>query len=366
MELYIKNSTFQFLFGLLVAVAFVPGWIGASISTNWLVLFLVLPIVICYYSIPATPSHLFGILFLAYATCSLLWSVVFNISFFFLLQLIALGLAFCYGSAIKDLRPLVKGMAFGLGVSSAIALAQLFGFKAIYTLDDRIAGLFVNQNILCEASAIFFIALVIYKLYWWLPVTLPGLIVVHSRAAILSLSICALIWLWARSRTAVYILVPVLFLIGVAYSTSASFSFDSVQERISLYKDTINGFVPFGNGVGSFETLFPYYATNIQTWAGRPNYAHNDMLQLIFEFGIGTVFLVILIWNILNVDREERIILYGFGIISLFSFPLHIPMLAFLICLVAGNLTRYDGAYEYYGLFRRSILFKRHTLASAK
>ena len=353
----IQRPSLQFFLGFILAIVYIPGWVGAAVSTSWFFLLFIIPILLCFCKIEIKNAHKFGFLFLAYVCLSLAWTQNFNIGFFILLQIVVLGCVFCLGSCLNDMRSVFKGLALGLGVSALLAIAQFKGFADVYTLNNDIAGLFVNPNVFCEVSVILFLSLIILKLWWWILVTLPGIILVHSRAALLAL-ICGLfIWLWPRSRLAVYILGALFLMISLIYYSGHDFSISSIDERFALWKDTIRGFKIFGNGVGSFEILYPKYAINVDTIISRPKYAHNEFLHYWFEFGIGTLLLIPLIWNVIKIKRDERIILYGIGIVSLFAFPMHIPVVAFIGCLAAGYITRFDAADEHFRLHRRSTVF---------
>ena len=138
-----------------------------------------------------------------------------------------------------------------------------------------------------------------------------------------------------------------------------SFLITSIQERLDLWEDTIRGFKIFGNGVGSFEILYPLNAIHIDTALARPRFAHNDLLQLVFEYGLGVILLAPLAIRLIKANSEYKIILYGVGIISLFTFPFHVPMLAFIGCLVTGYVDSDNGAIWDIGNIRRPVLFKR-------
>ncbi len=353
---FIQRPSLSFLLGFLVAVAYIPGVIGAAISTNWLLLMFVMPLLICFCKIEIKFAHVIGLLFLIYAALSLAWTQNFNIGFFIWLQVVVLGLVFCFGSCLDDVRPIFKGLALGLGVSSVVGIAQWYGWTKVYSVSNSVAGLFVNQNVLCEFSAIMLLSLIVLKLWWWIPITIPGVILVHSRAALLALICGMIIWLWGKSKLAVYYLVLGSLFVGFLYYINYDFNISSIDERFALWKDTIRGFVIFGQGIGSYEILYPAFAVNVDTVLARPKYAHNDFLQYVFEFGIGTALLIPFVWSILKIKRDERIILYGIGIISLFSFPFHLPVSAFIGCLVAGYVTRFDAANERIGINSRSIL----------
>ena len=320
-----------FFLGLLVTIAYIPGIVGASISTGWLLLLIVAPILFFYCEFKIG----WGFAFICYAALSLVWTEVLNIAWFHLLQLVVLGLVFIIGKNILGLHAIFKGLALGLGVSAVVCLFQWYGFNAVYSLSNTPAGLFINPNILSEVSAIILVSLVVLKLYWWIPVTLPGLLVVHSRAAYVGLGAGLLFAVWKYNRYYALILVALIGLIA-AVLYKGGFDVSSVKERFNLWADTIQGFKFFGNGVGSYEALFPYYSTHIDTELARPRYAHNDLLQIIFEFGIGSVLFLMALFNVFKTRKPEVVIILTIGAISLFTYPLHIPVPAFIAFLVAG------------------------------
>lgn len=345
-----------FILGFGVITAYIPGIIGASISTGWLFLLIVAPILFLYCKLELG----IGFFFIIYASISLLWTEVLNIAWFHLLQLIVLSIVFVIGQNIKDLTPIFKGLAFGLGLASIVAIAQKFGYTGVYTLKNTTASLFINPNIYSEISAILLVALIVFKLWWWVPVTLPGLILVQSRAAFLALGIGLFIWAWQTNKRLAVALILAVGMIG-AYFYWDRFSFNSIQERLDIWADTLNGFKFLGNGVGSFEALFPYYATHIDTELARPRYAHNDLLQIGFEFGIGSILFIMALINVFKSRKSEVVILFTVFIISMFTYPLHIPTTSFIAFLVAGYLS-VGTSYNWIVWDNwRSILFKRFT-----
>ena len=347
--------------GFLVATAYVPAVIGASIPTGYLVIMFLVPIFLLVSKIRITTSHLYGALFLFYVYLSLCWTFRLNIGFFIFLQTFALATVFCLGSAIEDLTDVFRGMALGLGVSALIGLYQLIDVNIIYNSNTMgyPSGLFINHNVFCETSIIMFVALIVLKMYWWVPVTIPGIIFVQSRAAMLALIVSAFAWLFNRNRIFALLLIPPFVLAITAYYFNYRFDLSSVDERFAIWNDTIRGLTLFGHGVGSYEITFPAFAKDLDINIVRPAQAHNDLLQLIYEFGIGVILLIPLAWNILKIKCDEKIILYCIGIISIFNFPMHIPITAFIACLVAGYITRFDVAYEPIRFSWRPILFTR-------
>lgn len=356
---FIKEPCLHFFLGFFLAIAYIPGWLGAAISTGWLYLFIVMPLVFCFCNFRLTFNLIIGLLFISYAALSLIWTQNFNLAYFILLQILILSCVFCYGENLEDLKNSFKGMALGLGVSAVIALLQQYtSYHFIFTLFYPVAGLFVNPNIYSEVSAIMLLSLIVLKLWWWIPVTLPGLILVHSRTALIGLGVGLFFWLFNKNKIIAFCSI---FGIGLltAYFYSEHFSFDSIQERIDLWADTIKGITIFGNGVGSYETMYPFFATQIDTSIARPKFAHNDLLQAFFEFGIVSFLLVILIVNILSAKHEARAILVAIGVMSLSAYTMHIPILAFIALLVAGYINRSDDTYWVDWNYWGSDLFTR-------
>lgn len=329
----------QFLIGFLLLNIYLPGIIGASIPTGWLFLLIILPLFLFQINIDVKFSHILGFLFLLYAALSFVWTANLNIALMFFLQFVALSLVFCIGSSIKNIKWFLVGLGIGLLPSDIIATIQYFyHYPVVFTLPLHTAGLFINQNMFCEASAVLFVTLLIFEFWWILPLTLPGLIYVHSRAAIIGVIVGTELYLFKKNKLYFYIFNGFLMLCFLV--TFRNFTFSSVIERFNIWLDVLNGFNIFGNGVGSFEITYPFYATHIDTALARPKFAHNDLLQLMYEYGIGFVFFAIFVFSILKVRKNENIILVSILTISLFSFPLHIPVIAFIWFLVAGFVSR--------------------------
>lgn len=345
-----------FFLGFGVITAYIPGIVGASISTGWLFLLIVAPILFLYCDIKLG----LGFIFICYAAISLIWTEILNIAWFHFLQLVVLGCVFHIGRSIKenDLKTIFKGLVAGLGISVIISILQWQGFNlGIYVLSKSYAGLFINPNIYSEISAILLISCIVLKLWYWIPITIPGLLFTQSRAAYLALIIGLLIAIWKYNK---YIAISLVLLVGLfgLYFYWGKFSLISIQERLDMWADTIQGFKIFGNGVGSYEALFPYYSTHINTELARPRYAHNDLLQIIFEFGIGSILFLMVLINVFRSNKPETAILLTVCVISIFTYPLHIPTPAFIAFLVAGYLTS-DTAYNWnFWNNRGSSLFK--------
>jgi len=113
---------------------------------------------------------------------------------------------------------------------------------------------------------------------------------------------------------------------------------DSLGQRLGLWQDTIYGLTFWGHGIGSYYLTFPEYAEHINTLVSRPENAHNDYLEYIYELGIGTIplaYLVGIAWR--GNSGPERYMLVGQLAISAFGFPIHMPMGQFMAALILGS-----------------------------
>jgi hypothetical protein len=342
------------LLGIVIMIAFVPSVVGAVVPTNWSVMWLVMPVLLIIMwirktEIQITSSHQFGLLFLSYVSISLIWSPH---GAYDLLQWLAIASVFIWSAELKDIKPIVIGLAIGLTVSDVVAILQYFDINLVFKLTDKPSGLFVNSNIFAETSGMVLVLLLASQLWRYIPVTLPGLMV-SSRAVIIGLSATFLVWAWSKSKI---LALSIVGLAGILISTIDRA--DSVTLRLGVWKDTILGFTISGHGLGSFEYLFPLYS-HVENPSIRFFNSHNDILQLIFELGIGAIPLFIATFLLLKANDDYKYPFIFFIIIGLFGFPLHKPVTAFMVALVAGQLAnrRLDSRAASNNI--RSVLFDR-------
>lgn len=340
------------IYGFLIMIAFVPDIVGAVVPTNWSVMWLATPILLLKCQPEMTSIHWLGLAFLFYASLSLLWSPHGSYA---LLQLLALASVFVWASTIKDLRSLVIGLSIGLGVSAVIAILQYFDINlGIFKLTAKPSGLFVNSNIFAETSGMLLTLIMIYKLWWFIPVTMPGLLV-SSRAVILGLGVTFLVWAWSKSK-----ILAISCAVFAGLTVAHVDRFGSILLRFDVWKDTISGFTISGHGIGSFEYLFLLYS-HIDDNSIRFFNPHNDILQLIFELGAGAIPLFMAVAILLKVNDAHKYPLTFFIIIGLFGFPLSKPVTAFMAAIVAGYLASRRMAHSSIGYNSRPILYPRQT-----
>lgn len=354
------------LLGIAIMIAYIPGVIGFVSITSWAVMWLFMPIFILRCKIEITFIRILGIMFLSYSALSLLWSPHGMLE---LMQLLALASVFVWGSTLKDLKSVTIGLSIGMAFSSALAIFQFFGFNDfVYSGTSRPSGLFFNSNIFAEISGMLLLMILINKLWWYIPVTLPGLMF-SSRAVILGLGFSLAVLVWTKSKVLSILTLIVSWIIAylitfpsvvnVSPASIGSNTTVSIFQRFYVWQDMISGFTIFGNGIGSFVYKFPEYNKHIDGSTILVEYAHNDLLQLIFELGIGAIPLLIIVALLLMVKNDYKSAFIFFIIIGIFGFPLHMPVTAFMLALVAAQLAKSSLGYSNIVDYFRSILFVR-------
>jgi hypothetical protein len=323
----------MFYLGLIVSVCFVPGYTGAIIPTQWAVLSIVLPLGL-WRSGALGPSALAGLAALAWSAISLAWAPNTYDAGFGLWLMCIWALALWFGSTIDDFRPLWQGLAIGLTVSSAIAIAQHLGFAPVLAhTAERPTGLFFNSTLMGASAALVIIALVSQRQWFYIPGVLPALILSGSRGAFLVLTL-ALLTRWLRVR---YILcsmaIAALFLVLAVGDLTG----DSDTTRLTIWGAALRQLTFWGHGIGSFTTF--YIATSSRML--YPGWVHNDYLQLWFELGIGALAIFWLYALALSQRSSDHWpIIFSFTLFGLFYFPLWTPLPAFMACMAAGAMLR--------------------------
>jgi O-antigen ligase len=165
---------------------------------------------------------------------------------------------------------------------------------------------------------------------WWSILLIPGLYLSNSRGA----------WaLVAFGIIAYFIRKPFILLTAtlVAASWVASSLYVNEIQRLEIWRYAINLMVWTGHGVGSFAEL--WYHDNARLW--KPEYVHNDYLQLIFEYGIGVVPLFAVgFWLAMQKSSAMWPLYITCCICACFAFPFYTPITAFIWALACGGIIR--------------------------
>ncbi|MBZ5616226.1 MAG: hypothetical protein LAO23_19635 [Acidobacteriia bacterium] len=279
--------------------------------------------------------HLPAIAFLAYAGASLAWSPG-DVPWAAAL-LLSLALAYGLGLWLRDLYWLWFGYCVVLAANVPIAIA----FKAFGLSDlSGIQGLFGNPNYLACALAMGVAGALSYRLWWYLPFGVVGLLLCQSRGAMLAAGVVGMLALWSRFR-ATAMIVGLLSIYALLHftETKSGYEASAVLQRLGIWQDTMNHFTIFGRGFGSFSTAYAAWPVHTNMTLILPQHAYNDAVELIFDLGIGAIPL----WFAVAVALEgsgPRLPLVAFLILSLAFFPFFISPVGQFLALTLGHLTR--------------------------
>lgn len=339
-------ETGAFGLGLGVALGYVPGVLQAVDAPRWSLLAIGIPLLVLGLPRPGMPK--WGLLALAYAGVSSIWSLVPIDTLAAFIQLLL-----CVGAMMIGLAgyagAIYRGSLWGLGLNSGLAIAQAWGWNPdfIYQVNPS-AGLFINHNMLAEP-----IALVLvwgfYEARWLAWTLVPGLVLPMSRGALAATVLMSMPRLWTRSKVVVILLGLGLALAMVEqkYQIMPGFavehnSSDTGQDvRLSIWESTWGHLTPWGHGLGQFNAIYPVIAL-ADPGNQRTSHVHNDLLEWTFELGIvGTAlwaWLLVVAWKARHM--AWGFVLGTFLLESLVGFPFHVPTTALLGFAAAGAASR--------------------------
>lgn len=323
----------MFGLGLLVSVAYWPGWISPALSPRFAVLSIIATGLLLWRPdpIPFTRAHLAGLAFVILAALSVLWSAVPPDSIDALWQVVTLpAICFCLGSQrLTSLRPLVSGAAIGLGVSSAFAVAQWLGWAGLPEISSP-SGLFLNGNYMAEGAALVLVAAVAERLWWAVPVVLPALTLPGARGAILGVAAGLGAYLWRRFPAS-----AIMVGLGGALAVIV-LAKPGMAERLDIWAVAVANLDWLGHGIGSF------WATPVHAYAdGVPTHAHNEFIELASDLGpLGVALFAGFAWELRGAIDTARIVLIALAVEAVFAFPTHMPLTLALGAVCAGFAVR--------------------------
>jgi hypothetical protein len=236
--------------------------------------------------------------------------------------ILLLAVAFALGAA-TSIRPLFRGLAVGLSLSSLVAVGQWFGWgPLVYNLP---AGLLYNSAI--QAVAIALVIVSLDRADWrYIPAMIPGLLLAQSRGGYLVLAVGLagqLGWLAA-----------VLVLLAAA-AASVTVMGSSDLDRIMIWSVAWHDLQWSGHGPGSFANVLFQASDGLH----YPGHVHNDYLQLVYELGIWAA-PAYLIYAAVLVRTESPYwpAFAGFAAAGVFFFPLYTPVTAIMGVVLAGHI----------------------------
>jgi len=321
----------------ILSIIFIDGWTGSSIPTGWQFIALTVPWMIWRDPALPWPITALGMAFIVYALAAVRWSLNIDFAIHALWMQGAIAGCFILGYKLHNLDGALRGFLLGACVSSALAVAQWFGWNHILTYaNDTYPGLYYNPVIASEVFAVLVIWLLAAgKPFHILPLT-PGILLETSRSGIVAMALSGLAYLVLRDRRWLLALIPLAFLI--AWYIAAPDGRDTL--RLAIWSATLANLSPFGAGPGAMDSvLLPFHGSFIS-----PEYAHNEFLDYAYQYGLGAApFLVLALAPALATDRLEWPAYIAFLAAASYSFPLHSPPLAAMGALLAGHLCSHLG-----------------------
>ena len=180
------------LFGFILAVCYWPGISGPATSPRW-ALGVVLVAALFLFRIRVTWAHVIGAAFVIWSLATFYWSQSQPDSVGIGFNLIIIAAAFCVGGQLTTLRPLIAGLALGLGVSAVVAALQLTGVAVLpdIAVYSRIPGLFANPLIYAEIAALVTVAALAERMWWAVPLTFAGIVVWSKSRGVSGIDGCS-------------------------------------------------------------------------------------------------------------------------------------------------------------------------------
>ncbi len=234
-------------------------------------------------------------------------------------------------------------MTLGLvGMASVVfATFQYFGFSFWETYRSYPTGLFYSP--ITQGGFLGLVIVALARIGWWEAMIVPafGLCLNPNRGGLVVAGV-GLFATWDRHPLNVLLLI----LAGAFYFSVNPTLSD--QERFVIWQAGIGNLSWFGHGWGSFADIWIIR----DGLAYQPVHAHNDYLELAFEFGLYAIpAFCLILWALTNVESDDWPILVAFCTMSTFAMPLYIPSLASigaiaLLSTLAGVQQWPDGPYE--------------------
>jgi hypothetical protein len=289
-------------------------------------------------------------LFLLYVFASIAWSTEPLDGIYRLWEFTLIAGCFWLGS-VREPKPILIGLAYGYLISSVLALGQLLGVDSVlrYNLSS-FAGLHFSNPFAGAIGAMLIVALASERLWLLSAACIPGLCICGSRGGIAA-ALVGIASIWVRRS----------WFIPLACAGAVAFVFlsghNSDIERLAIWKGSASLLTPFGHGAGSYIDLFitsPFGIT-------RAEHAHNDLLQILFETGIGATPLLA-VWITLSLLPANKFwpVIACFTVLGVYFFPLYTPLSAAIFALCAGASVRdWSSAGDLLGRLRHLSLSRQ-------
>ncbi len=311
--------------GALLSVLFVPGIPAPANAPRWALLSLAIPLLYVFKDIRWGASNLLFIALLGYAALLPMPNAFEGVNS---LWILTLGAALACAMNEGDFRKVMIGMGCGAVLNAAVTAAQTLGWEGLPQTYIP-GGLFMNKNPNGEIAALVLIAMIGYRKWWLVPAPLLTLVLSGSKASMIGVAAAAVFVTrtWLLAGAALVLLTATAIPLFEGHLLHAF-------ERVEVWRLAAQHLTLLGNGLGSFQNAG--YILTGTTYT----YAHNDWLQLVYEFGIGVVPLVGLVILAVNTQgcRVEKAVLTAFAVEGCFGFPFYLPATFVVACVGLGGI----------------------------
>jgi len=259
-------------------------------------------------------ADIFGLLFAAWAGVSLVWSPA-PLWGAFLLALLAGG--YVLGQQLRCLRWLWVWLCAAATANLGLAWAQ----AAMWWEggDFRWYGLAGSSGRLGVVMAMCFAAALVFRLWWFVPVGIAGLAWAGSRGSIVAAGVAGMLWLWRSHRASAMCLALSSILVALVFRDDAG---ASLVSRLGIWQDTLNHLTPWGHGFASFAAEYAAWPQRIAPALQFAQHPYNDLLELLFDLGVGAVPAVLcIIAAFERYDDTDRLVCVVFLLCGLTFFP---------------------------------------------
>jgi O-antigen ligase len=166
------------------------------------------------------------------------------------------------------------------------------------------------------------------------------------------------------SAAVVVIVAQLLFVLGVLATSdrqtalSRLFERESVEELrwayTQVFVDMSEAYLPFGSGLGSFESVFNGFEPAGMLTSRYMNQAHNDLIQLAIEGGFPAMAILLMallwlayscwkLWHSSQREMQITAVFYGGSVLlwlaaSVVDYPLRTPLAAMLVATLTTQL----------------------------
>lgn len=241
----------------------------------------------------------------------------------------------------------LAGLAGGVAVSAALCVPQTLGWWSPVAQSSVPAGLFYNSEVLAEVAAPLLVWAALSR-RWALAIAMAVPVALcHSRVALIA-GMVGLLWAW-RPRWWVWAGLGCAAL-AAGYAGLMWFGlskFASAIDRLGLWITAWYSLTPLGRGIGWWAAAHP---------GPYEEFAHSDAIQAVIELGPAAALIAAIPALILWRGRGtlgERAAYVAICFEALVSFPLHLPVGAFLGAVLAGGLARRGAVVRAAGLAGR-------------